>query len=263
MKKFFGIGVALILIFATLLTAIPVSAAVNVGPYNSTDGCIKSISMNTTKSLGNGKATYYKATVNSSWHGLNKTYYDLTTHIAIGTANTKFFVYSGETSDKMNYKQQSVDDMVKAFEKENPNYQVLAAVNGDFFKYKSNGSGGEPETPMIQNYQLLKSYLLPDGNARGRGIVGINDLTGKVVYHTVGDAYKDAGYGTTYKFDFNTQSPYTVQVLGASNLDAKATYDCLLAKAPSLHQIGLDYVSCSPFRVPIARLAAAQAAIKG
>ncbi|MBP3698710.1 MAG: pyruvate, phosphate dikinase, partial [Oscillospiraceae bacterium] len=29
------------------------------------------------------------------------------------------------------------------------------------------------------------------------------------------------------------------------------------------HKTGLDYVSCSPFRVPIARLAAAQAAIKG
>ena len=27
------------------------------------------------------------------------------------------------------------------------------------------------------------------------------------------------------------------------------------------HQIGLDYVSCSPFRVPVARLAAAQAVI--
>jgi pyruvate,orthophosphate dikinase len=26
--------------------------------------------------------------------------------------------------------------------------------------------------------------------------------------------------------------------------------------------VGLDYVSCSPFRVPIARLAAAQAAVK-
>ncbi|MCH7520813.1 MAG: hypothetical protein IIB42_03805, partial [Candidatus Marinimicrobia bacterium] len=25
------------------------------------------------------------------------------------------------------------------------------------------------------------------------------------------------------------------------------------------HQLGLDYVSCSPFRVPVARLAAAQA----
>jgi pyruvate,orthophosphate dikinase len=28
------------------------------------------------------------------------------------------------------------------------------------------------------------------------------------------------------------------------------------------HKSGLDYVSCSPFRVPIARLAAAQAALK-
>ena len=28
------------------------------------------------------------------------------------------------------------------------------------------------------------------------------------------------------------------------------------------HQVGLDYVSCSPFRVPIARLAAAQAVIR-
>ena len=28
------------------------------------------------------------------------------------------------------------------------------------------------------------------------------------------------------------------------------------------HQAGLNYVSCSPFRVPIARLAAAQAALE-
>ncbi len=28
------------------------------------------------------------------------------------------------------------------------------------------------------------------------------------------------------------------------------------------HRLGFDYVSCSPFRVPIARLAAAQAAIR-
>ncbi len=27
------------------------------------------------------------------------------------------------------------------------------------------------------------------------------------------------------------------------------------------HKVGMDYVSCSPFRVPIARLAAAQAAL--
>jgi pyruvate,orthophosphate dikinase len=29
------------------------------------------------------------------------------------------------------------------------------------------------------------------------------------------------------------------------------------------HEVGMDYVSCSPFRVPIARLAAAQAAVAG
>jgi len=29
------------------------------------------------------------------------------------------------------------------------------------------------------------------------------------------------------------------------------------------HRVGLNYVSCSPFRVPVARLAAAQAALEG
>jgi pyruvate,orthophosphate dikinase len=29
------------------------------------------------------------------------------------------------------------------------------------------------------------------------------------------------------------------------------------------HKVGLNYVSCSPFRVPIARIAAAQAAVEG
>ena len=42
----------------------------------------------------------------------------------------------------------------------------------------------------------------------------------------------------------------------------------LLARGPALksiefcESIGLSYVSCSPFRVPIARLAAAQAALR-
>ena len=35
------------------------------------------------------------------------------------------------------------------------------------------------------------------------------------------------------------------------------------ASVAFFHRVGLDYVSCSPFRVPIARLAAAQAAISG
>ncbi|MGE4548257.1 MAG: putative PEP-binding protein, partial [Intestinibacillus sp.] len=35
-----------------------------------------------------------------------------------------------------------------------------------------------------------------------------------------------------------------------------------LSSVEFCHNIGLNYVSCSPFRVPIARLAAAQARIK-
>ena len=41
-----------------------------------------------------------------------------------------------------------------------------------------------------------------------------------------------------------------------------AREDAKLAPGEFFHKVGLDYVSCSPFRVPIARLAAAQAAIK-
>ena len=35
-----------------------------------------------------------------------------------------------------------------------------------------------------------------------------------------------------------------------------------IGRVAGVDTIGLDYVSCSPFRVPIARLAAAQAALK-
>ena len=35
------------------------------------------------------------------------------------------------------------------------------------------------------------------------------------------------------------------------------------ASIPVLHRLGVDYVSCSPYRVPIARLAAAQAILVG
>jgi len=45
-----------------------------------------------------------------------------------------------------------------------------------------------------------------------------------------------------------------VGICGEHGGDPQSIYFC--------HEVGLDYVSCSPFRVPIARLAAAQATIK-
>jgi pyruvate,orthophosphate dikinase len=47
------------------------------------------------------------------------------------------------------------------------------------------------------------------------------------------------------------------------NLGICGEYDGDLESVKFCHRIGLNYVSCSPFRVPIARLAAAQAAIGG
>jgi pyruvate,orthophosphate dikinase len=44
-----------------------------------------------------------------------------------------------------------------------------------------------------------------------------------------------------------------VGICGEHGGDPKSIYFC--------HKVGMDYVSCSPFRVPIARLAAAQAAL--
>ena len=60
--------------------------------------------------------------------------------------------------------------------------------------------------------------------------------------------------------DFAVSSGRTVRpglkigICGEQGGEAKSVEFC--------HRMGLSYVSCSPFRVPIARLAAAQAAIK-
>ena len=53
----------------------------------------------------------------------------------------------------------------------------------------------------------------------------------------------------------SVKSKLKIGICGEHGGDPKSVHFC--------HRAGLDYVSCSPFRVPIARLAAAQAAIKG
>jgi len=46
----------------------------------------------------------------------------------------------------------------------------------------------------------------------------------------------------------------TIGICGEQGGDPRSVEFC--------YALGLDYVSCSPFRVPVARLAAAQAAVK-
>ena len=52
--------------------------------------------------------------------------------------------------------------------------------------------------------------------------------------------------------DGETRGQLQRMIRRSSNTDATAL----------MHKVGLDYVSCSPFRVPIARLAAAQSALR-
>jgi pyruvate,orthophosphate dikinase len=53
----------------------------------------------------------------------------------------------------------------------------------------------------------------------------------------------------------STRPELNVGICGEHGGDPQSIHDC--------HKIGLNYVSCSPFRVPVARLAAAQAALEG
>ena len=52
----------------------------------------------------------------------------------------------------------------------------------------------------------------------------------------------------------STRSDIKLGICGEHGGDPKSIYFC--------QKVGLNYVSCSPFRVPVARLAAAQAVIK-
>ena len=107
---------------------------------------------------------------------------------------------------------------------------------------------------------------------------GTNDLTQMTFGFSRDDAGKFLGeYYTKNIYDFDPFARIDEKGVGklvemAVELGRKTRPDIELgicgehggnpASVEYCHRIGLDYVSCSPFRVPIARLAAAQAAIK-
>ena len=107
---------------------------------------------------------------------------------------------------------------------------------------------------------------------------GTNDLT----QMTFGFSRDDAGkfLGSYYETKIYEQDPFArIDQKGVGKL-VKMAVDLGKQTRPDIklgicgehggdpssvefcHEVGLNYVSCSPFRVPIARLAAAQAAIK-
>jgi len=196
------------------------SAAATVkNPYQLiAGGSVIGVEMHNEQNLQNA-ATYYTATVTSHMQGeLTREAIPYLTHGIIGSADTKLFVSSLGTSDHLDFTTATVKSIVEQFEKDNPAWNAVAAVNGDFFDIETSLTAcyGEPEGAMIQQGAVYKG---DPSDARGRGLVGTT-ADGTVVYHTIGDIYKEKGYG----IPFNILSYHTLQILGENRTNAIASY---------------------------------------
>jgi hypothetical protein len=220
MKKFLRISLATAVALLTVICPMFSVNAATVGPYSTVDGgCITSIEMKTESSIG-GEVSYFTSVVNSKIQGLdNRASIPYRTYGAIGSENTKMFVYSIGSENGLDFSRATVKQIVERFEEENPEWNALVAINGDFFDIegKVTKSMGEPEFPMIQLGNVYKSNVLY--GATGRGIVGTT-ADGKMVYYTVGAKYKELGYGTPFRFE----SKYAIQFFGENESNVIAEY---------------------------------------
>ena len=66
----------------------------------------------------------------------------------------------------------NVKTIVEAFERDNPQWNAIVAINGDFFDMENTVTAtyGEPEFPMVQLGDVYKSNAL--AHMTGRGLVG-------------------------------------------------------------------------------------------
>ncbi len=171
-------------------------------------GCVTGVEMISSKSMDGG-LNYYTATVTSRIQGLSsRDAIPYLTYGAIGTKDTKMFVYSVGTADGQDYKMTTVKEIVERFEAENPAWNAQVAINGDFFDIETQETSdtGEPESQMIQQGAIYKAH---DASAPGRGIVGTTD-DGTMLYYTVGSIYREKKYGTP----FSVLKSYAIQIFG-------------------------------------------------
>ncbi len=195
--------------------------AADLGPYTPVEnGCITKIEMKSQESLANGAVNYFTSTVTSHIQGLEtRDAIPYNTYGAIGSDKTKLFVYSVGKDSDLDYAEFTTKQIVEQFEKDNPAYNAIAAVNGDFFDIESKitPTRGEPEGPMVQNGQVLKAH---NTGALGRGILGTTS-DGKLVYHTFGSIYAENGYGVKASIASNV---YALEVLGEHRTNAVKEY---------------------------------------
>ena len=220
MKKFLKISISLALSMLTLIGSAFSASAADLGPYSSIDGgCITSIEMERESLIG-GEVSYFTSVVSSRIQGLDdRESIPYKTYGAIGSENTRMFVYSVGSENGLDFSRATTKQIVERFEAENPEWDALVAINGDFFdiENKLTASMGEPEFPMIQMGDVYKSNILYAAN--GRGIVGTT-ADGKMLYYTVGYIYKENGYGTEIRFE----GKYAIQFFGENRSNVIAEY---------------------------------------
>ena len=154
-------------------------------------------------------------------------------NIIVSTAEKIF----EETGKKLDYLVGTMIEILRA--------ALLAdeiAKEADFFSFGTNdltqmtfGFSRDDAGAFLESYYQNKIYE--------------NDPFAKLDQHGVGKLVKLAA-----KLGRETNPDIHLGICGEHGGDPSTVEFC--------HNIGLDYVSCSPFRVPIARLSAAQAAIK-
>lgn len=221
MMKIIKKAILLTLCASTLgIVAMPIYADSD-NPYGvDSVGCITDIKIQSNSKLL-GSVTYFNSVVTSRVQGLeDKAAIPYNTYGAIGSEETKMFVYSVGTEDGLDFTTANVKTIVEAFERENPQWKAVAAVNGDFFdiETKVTASYGEPEFPMVQMGDVYKANVLQ--SAVGRGVVGV-DGEGNVIYYTVGSRYAENGYGTPFVLD----GAYQLQLLGESRNNPICSFD--------------------------------------
>ena len=94
-------------------------------------------------------------------------------------------------------------------------------------------------------------FLGPPGAGKGTQVKRIAEHYG-VPHLSTGDMLRDA-VSRGIELGRKTRKDLKVGICGEHGGEPSSVMFC--------HDVGMNYVSCSPFRVPIARLAAAQAAL--
>ena len=220
MKRFLKNSVLIIVCITSLTLALLPAYAAEDNPYGvNSVGCITDIKIESSVDLY-GAVNYFTSTVTSHVQGLEELEaIPYKTYGAIGSQDTRMFVYSVGTADDLSYSTANVKAIVEAFERDNPQWNAIAAINGDFFDMETSVTAtyGEPEFPMIQLGDVYKSNVI--SSVTGRGVVGA-DADGNVIYHTVGGIYSVKGYGTPITYENN----YKLQILGESRNNPVCSY---------------------------------------